>query len=580
MAGHREAVQELESARAERQRQYERATFLENSLKEMREELIRCRGRLEKFAQYNEKLDGLENMGAELDRLRDQERASRERLEQLAGHNRRLLELKALEDELIQLKSREKAYREQLENLAKYEKKLSGLSALEGELVRLRAKEKEYRDRINEHITSANLRARQILDAARQKAEEIAGDAIAVARDYRQYEQAVRAMRNVVEGYGNRYLIPGQSLLDELAELYGHTEAGRELKRARDQVRQMVENRSAAECDYVEAGRRDTAIDFVVDAFNGKVDTILSRARKDNYGKLRQEILDAFTLVNFNGKAFRSARITDEYLNLRLDELKWACAAYEVKAREMEEQRQLREKMRDEERARKEYEKALRDAAKEEGMLKKALEKAQEQLAAASEAQKANYEAKLRDLEQKLKEAEEKRQRSLSMAQQTKRGHVYIISNIGSFGEGVYKIGMTRRLEPLDRVKELSDASVPFDFDVHALIESDDAPSLETALHKHFVLNRVNKVNHRREFFRTSVEDVKRQIQDLGLQAHWTLAAEARQYYETLAIEKAIAEDPEAREAWIKRQYILESDELAEILSGNDLDDAEESSNN
>jgi len=132
----------------------------------------------------------------------------------------------------------------------------------------------------------------------------------------------------------------------------------------------------------------------------------------------------------------------------------------------------------------------------------------------------------------------------------------------------------------LDRVKELSDAGVPFDFDVHALIESDDAPSLETALHKHFVLNRVNKVNHRREFFRTSVEDVKRQIQDLGLQAHWTLAAEARQYYETLAIEKAIAEDPEAREAWIKRQYILESDELAEILSGNDLDDAEESSNN
>lgn len=545
-AEHQKTLGEMEAARLEMENLRTRASALEKALQEVRERAEKYRERLERLAKYDRQLGSLDALEGELDKLKEEERKFRERLEQLVVH----------------------------------ERKLAGLEALEGELARLKAKEKEYRDRINEHITSANLRARQILEAARQKAEETAGDAVNVARDYRQYEQAVRAMRNIVEGYGNRYLIPGQSLLDELAELYGHTEAGRELKRARDQVRQMVENRSAAECDYVEASRRDTAIDFVVDAFNGKVDTILSRARKDNYGKLRQEILDAFTVVNFNGKAFRSARITEEYLNMRLDELKWASAAYEVKAREMEEQRQLREKMRDEERARKEYEKALRDAAKEEGMLTKALEKAQEQLAAASETQREEYEAKLRDLEQRLREAEEKRQRTLSMAQQTKRGHVYVISNIGSFGEGVYKIGMTRRLEPLDRVKELSDASVPFDFDVHALIESEDAPTLETALHKHFVLDRLNKVNHRREFFRTTAAEVKRQIEGLGLQAQWTLAAEARQYYETLAIEKVIAEDPEAREAWIKRQYVLESHELTEVLSGKDVEDTEESSSN
>ena len=105
-------------------------------------------------------------------------------------------------------------------------------------------------------------------------------------------------------------------------------------------------------------------------------------------------------------------------------------------------------------------------------------------------------------------EAEEKNQRALSMAQQTKRGNVYVISNIGSFGENVYKVGMTRRLEPMDRVRELGDASVPFPFDVHAIIESDDAPALENTLHKALALMQVNKVNPRKEFFRVSLSDI------------------------------------------------------------------------
>ncbi len=88
------------------------------------------------------------------------------------------------------------------------------------------------------------------------------------------------------------------------------------------------------------------------------------------------------------------------------------------------------------------------------------------------------------------------------MAQQTRSGHVYIISNIGSFGEDVYKIGMTRRLEPLDRVRELGDASVPFSFDVHAMIYSDDAPSLENHLHKVFNENRSIKLTHEKSFQR------------------------------------------------------------------------------
>ena len=100
-------------------------------------------------------------------------------------------------------------------------------------------------------------------------------------------------------------------------------------------------------------------------------------------------------------------------------------------------------------------------------------------------------EAQLRELNVKLVEAEEKSMKAISMAQQTKKGHVYIISNLGSFGEDVYKIGLTRRLDPNERVRELGDAGVPFPFDVHAMLASDDAPALETALHRRFVERQV-----------------------------------------------------------------------------------------
>ena len=146
----------------------------------------------------------------------------------------------------------------------------------------------------------------------------------------------------------------------------------------------------------------------------------------------------------------------------------------------------------------------------------------------------------------------------MSMAQQTKKGNVYIISNIGSFGEHVYKIGLTRRLDPHERIRELGDSSVPFEFDVHALIESDDAPSLEHRLHKHFVLHQVNKVNHRKEFFRCELATIREEVESLGLTAAWTMAAAAQDYRETLVIEKRIAEDPLAKQQWIERQLDLE----------------------
>jgi vacuolar-type H+-ATPase subunit H len=403
--------------------------------------------------------------------------------------------------------------------------------------------------------TKASEDAKSIVAAAEARAAEILA-ALARAEVLRREVEALEAK---IKGYGNTHMIPGRSLLDDLATEYDHTQAGRDLKDLRARVRAISKAGEAATCDYVEQNRRITAINFVTDAFNGKVEDVISRAKTDNYGVLKREIEDSFVLVNMNGRAFRDARIKPEYRDLRLEELRLATVMKELRDKDREEQRVIKERIREEERARREYEAAIKQAARDEDVIRKALEKARKEAEAASESQRTAFEEHLRELQAKLHEAEERNQRALSMAQQTKSGHIYVISNIGSFGDDIFKIGMTRRLEPLDRIRELGDASVPFEFDVHAMIYSEDAPRLENELHKMFVETQVNKVNPRKEFFKLSLSDLRLQLERLGhTEVHWTMAAEARQYRETLAIEERLAQDPNARAAWIREHRRLE----------------------
>ncbi|NJK31685.1 MAG: GIY-YIG nuclease family protein [Deltaproteobacteria bacterium] len=117
-------------------------------------------------------------------------------------------------------------------------------------------------------------------------------------------------------------------------------------------------------------------------------------------------------------------------------------------------------------------------------------------------------------------------------------GHVYVISNIGSFGEGVFKIGMTRRENPLDRVRELGDASVPFHFDVHAMIYSEDVPTLENKLHRSLAAHQVNLVNERKEFFRVSLAEIERAVLSHHGEIVFTRHAEAEEYRKSLALQR------------------------------------------
>lgn len=408
--------------------------------------------------------------------------------------------------------------------------------------------------------------ARRIVDDAKQSARDIAGDALDARGRATEFEAAAKALQNIIKGYGDEYILPTQSILDDLADAYSFTEAGRDLKEARKKTRDMILDGQAAECDYVEVNRRRTAVAFVVDAFNGKVDSILSQTKKDNYGTLAQKIRDARALVNENGRAFRNARITTEYMNARLEELRLGCVAHELREKDRAEQRAIKEQIREEEKARREHERAIRDAAKQEETLRKAMEAAQAQVESAKAEEKAKFEARLADLQVKLAEAEARGQRAKSMAEMTKSGHVYIISNIGSFGEDVLKIGMTRRLEPLDRVRELGGASVPFPFDVHAMIYCDNAPKLESELHRKFNDSRLNKVNFRKEYFRVAMTSIKSELEALGIEASFTMRAEAMQYRETRAIEKMsnIERERLMRALLTEEEEAHEEDESAE----------------
>ncbi|WP_261329883.1 GIY-YIG nuclease family protein [Rhizobium leguminosarum] len=138
-------------------------------------------------------------------------------------------------------------------------------------------------------------------------------------------------------------------------------------------------------------------------------------------------------------------------------------------------------------------------------------------------------------LERDLAEAHAKVERAQAMAEKTRSGYVYIISNVGSFGGDVVKIGLTRRLDPADRIRELGDASVPFVFDTHAIIYSDNAPTLERALHTEFEPVRVNAQNYRKEFFKATLDQVEEAVKRLAPDAPFFKDVEAQDYRETLS---------------------------------------------
>jgi septal ring factor EnvC (AmiA/AmiB activator) len=270
-------------------------------------------------------------------------------------------------------------------------------------------------------------------------------------------------------------------------------------------------------------------------AFNGECDAAIAKVRYNNVNNLENRINRSFEAINKLGAA-KQLWITRDYLKLKLQELYLVHEHREMVQAEREEQRRIKQQMREEEKAQREIDKAKKEAEKDELSRREAVERARKELAQARGDQTDRLQALVDRLENELKEAIERKAKAISRAQLTRSGHVYVLSNIGSFGEGVYKIGMTRRFEPLERVKELGDASVPFQYDVHAIIYSEDAPSLEHALHQRFDSRRVNLANTRREFFRVSLDEVRSAVKDHYGEVTFRLTPEAEEYRRTVAM--------------------------------------------
>lgn len=268
-------------------------------------------------------------------------------------------------------------------------------------------------------------------------------------------------------------------------------------------------------------------------AFNGECDSLIAKIKWNTATRTKERILKAFQSINKLGESHQ-IEIMSEFLDLKLEEMALSHEYENKKYEEKEEQRRIREQMREEEKVIKELEKAQREADEEERRYQKALDRAKEDLKFAGASEVESLSEQVRLLEERLAQAHEKKERAMSMAQLTKVGHIYVISNVGSFGEDVFKIGMTRRLEPRDRVRELGDASVPFQFDVHAIIYSDNAPQLEYDLHRKFHEKRLNRINGRKEFFKVSLDEIEEFVKNhTDAELEFTKLAEAREFRDT-----------------------------------------------
>ncbi len=241
-------------------------------------------------------------------------------------------------------------------------------------------------------------------------------------------------------------------------------------------------------------------------AFNTECDDIISKVKYTNFDASLDRIYKSSDAISKLG-SIMNISVSNDYLDLKIKELRLAFEYQQKKQEEKEAQKAERAELREAAKLQKEIELQRKKIEKEQTHYQTAYEKLLKQLEATPDnvdliKKKAELENQLQDIEKAIQDIDYREANH-------KAGYVYIISNIGAFGENVYKIGMTRRLDPQDRVDELGDASVPFNFDVHAMIFSDDAPALEAALHKAFEDKKLNMVNTRREFFNVTLDEIK-----------------------------------------------------------------------
>jgi hypothetical protein len=275
---------------------------------------------------------------------------------------------------------------------------------------------------------------------------------------------------------------------------------------------------------------------LLLKAFNAEFDFIRTKMRHSTYATALSKLSRLSEQLTKLGET-ANVSISHEYFSLKVYELE----AWQEELKHREDLKQ--EKKKQQALLRKQAKVSTGDTEELEDDIyyrKSDLKKAQRLAQQLHGASSKKVEKQIATLQKEIQTLEAKFARATSQAQVTKAGYIYVISNIGSFGEGVVKIGMTRRLEPTDRVRELGDASVPFRFDIHTLAFVDNAPMIENLLHKKFDKNRVNTDNPRKEFFKVSPKKVAEAMEALEVESDWYFEIEAKEYRESLLIREAL----------------------------------------
>ncbi len=315
----------------------------------------------------------------------------------------------------------------------------------------------------------------------------------------------------------------------------------------RERQKAMIKSNTAANFptnftynDSLAQGKKLVAdnVKQILRAFNNECEAIIDKVKFNNVESIRKRIIKSCEDLNkLNSKMHIS--ITPSYLDLKLQEMN-LCYEYTLKKQEeKEEQKRIRAEQREIQKLQKEIEEARRKSEKERIHYRNALHRLEIQMQSANEIERAILEERHLEMQQQLNNIEEEIRKIDYREANQRAGYVYIISNIGSFGENIYKIGMTRRLDPMDRVDELGDASVPFVFDVHAMIFSNDAPALESALHRAFDDRKVNMINTRREFFHVTLEEIEEVVKkNFDRTVEFTKIPSAEQFRESQMIRR------------------------------------------
>lgn len=277
-------------------------------------------------------------------------------------------------------------------------------------------------------------------------------------------------------------------------------------------------------------------IKMILRSFNNECEAAINKVKFSNIQSIEKRIHSSFNQHNKLNDS-NKVSLTQRFLDLKLQELYLAFEYEQKKEEEKEELREQREKEKEEKALQKEIESKKKVINKEMSHLENVINELEMKLIVADESEKKSLELQILELKENLTKFEEEIEELDYRTAHAAAGYVYVISNIGSFGEDIVKIGVTRRLDPLERINELSSASVPFKFDVHALIFSYDAYNLESSLHNKFSDKRLNIVNNRKEFFKISIDEIENELQVYkDLTIDFSKVPEAQEYRESLKI--------------------------------------------